>query len=232
MSLVLLLLFGSAAWAQDASSKAIRQLDKATDVLREIMKTPDNAIPHDLLDRAVCVGIVPSELRFALGLGGTYGRGILICRRGGNGHWGAPSMFRLGGANIGFQIGGRATDVVFIVMNPEGAMKLAGDNVKLGADASATAGPVGRTAEGATDVQLHAEILSYSRTRGLFAGVSLAGSFFKQDVKDNYSLYGKKGLTTKDIVIKGEVGVPQAAKPLVAALTRYSPKGGQPFPKS
>ncbi|MGH9453020.1 MAG: lipid-binding SYLF domain-containing protein, partial [Terriglobia bacterium] len=148
MSLVLLLLFGSAAWAQDASSKAIRQLDKATDVLNEIMKTPENTIPHDLLDRAVCVGIVPSELRFALGLGGTYGRGILICRRGGNGDWGAPSMFRLGGANIGFQIGGRATDVVFIVMNAVGAMKLAGNNVKLGADASATAGPVGRTAEG------------------------------------------------------------------------------------
>lgn len=231
MSLVLLMLFGGAAWAQDANSQAIRQLDKATDVLNEIMKTPDKGIPHDLLDRAVCVGIVPSELRFAIGIGGTYGRGILVCRRGGNGSWGAPSMFRLGGANIGFQIGGRATDVVFIVMNAVGAMKLAGNNVKLGADASATAGPVGRTAEGATDAQLHAEILSYSRTRGLFAGVSLAGSFFKQDVKDNYSLYGKK-LSTKDIVIKGATGVPHAARPLVAALTRYSPKGGQPFPKS
>jgi SH3 domain-containing YSC84-like protein 1 len=231
MSLALLVLFTSSVRAQDASSKAISQLDKATDVLNEIMKTPDKAIPHDLLDRSVCVGIVPSEIRLAIGVGGTYGRGVLVCRRGGNGHWGAPSMFRLGGANIGFQLGGKATDVVFIVMNPEGAIKLTGDNVKLGADASATAGPVGRTAEGATDVQLHAEILSYSRTRGLFAGISLAGSIFKQDVKNNYSLYGKK-LTTKDIVIKDEVGVPHAARSLVAALTRYSPTGGQPFPKS
>ena len=231
ISLVLLLLLAPAVWAQDANSKAIKQLDKATDVLNEIMQIPEKGIPHDLLDRAVCVGIVPAELRFAIGLGGTYGRGVLVCRRGGNGAWGAPSMFRLGGANIGFQLGGRATDMVFIVMNPGGAMKLAGDNVKLGADASATAGPVGRTAEGATDVQMRAEILSYSRTRGLFAGVSLAGSFFKQDVKDNYSLYGKK-LSTKDIVIKGKTGVPSAAKPLLAALTRYSPKGGQPFPKS
>jgi lipid-binding SYLF domain-containing protein len=229
--LFMIALFAAPAHAQDASKKAIHQLSKATDVLNEIMKTPDKGIPHDLLNRAVCVGIVPAELRFAIGIGGTYGRGVLVCRRGGNGEWGPPSMFRLGGANIGFQLGGRATDVVFIVMNPGGAMKLAGDNVKLGADASATAGPVGRTAEGATDAQLRAEILSYSRTRGLFAGVSLAGSFFKQDVKDNYSLYGKK-LSTKDILIKGEVGVPRSAAPLIAALRKYSPKGGQPFPKS
>ncbi|HUY13246.1 MAG TPA: lipid-binding SYLF domain-containing protein [Terriglobia bacterium] len=229
--LLLLFLLASAAWAQDASRKAIKQLDKATDVLNEIMKIPEKGIPHDLLGRAVCVGIVPAELRFAIGFGGTYGRGVLVCRRGGNGPWGAPSMFRLGGANIGFQLGGRATDVVFIVMNAGGAMKLAGNNVKLGADASATAGPVGRTAEGATDAQMRAEILSYSRTRGLFAGVSLAGSFFKQDVKDNYSLYGKK-LSPKDIVIKGKTGVPAAARPLVGALSRYSSKGGQPFPKS
>jgi SH3 domain-containing YSC84-like protein 1 len=136
------------------------QLRKATNVLTEIMGTPDKGIPSDLLEKAVCVGIVPSELKFALAVGGTYGRGILVCRKGGNGPWGAPSMFTLGGGSFGFQIGGQATDVVFIVMNPEGARKLVQDSVKLGGEASVAAGPVGRSAEGATDVQLHAEILS------------------------------------------------------------------------
>ena len=142
------------------------QLKKATNVIHEIMGTPDNAIPDELLERSVCVGIVPSQLKFALGLGGTYGRGVLVCRKGGNGAWDAPSMFTLGAASIGFQIGGKATDVIFLVMNPEGMKKLVQDSVKLGAELSAAAGPVGRSAEGATDAQLHAEILSYSRTRG------------------------------------------------------------------
>src|SRR6516165_6950727 len=128
---------------------------------------------------AVFVGVVPSELKFALGVGGSYGRGILVCRKGGNGAWGAPSMFTLGGGSIGFQLGGQATDVVFIVMNPSGIQKLVQDSVKLGAEMSAAAGPVGRSAEGATDVQLHAEILSNSRSLGLFAGVSLSGAVLK-----------------------------------------------------
>ena len=145
------------------------QLEKATNVVNEIMGTPDNGIPSDLLNRAVCVGIVPSQLKGAFIVGGSYGRGVLVCRKGGSGDWGAPSMFTLGAASVGFQIGGKATDVVFIVMNPDGAKKLVQDSVKLGAEASVAAGPVGRSAEGATDVQLHAEILSYSRTRGLFA---------------------------------------------------------------
>src|SRR5215467_12523694 len=119
------------------------------------MGTPDKGIPSDLLEKAVCVGIVPSELKFALGVGGTYGRGVLVCRKGGNGSWGAPSMFTLGGGSFGPQVGGEATDVVFIIMNPEGARTLVQDSVKLGGDASVAAGPVGRTAEGATDVQLH-----------------------------------------------------------------------------
>ena len=205
-----------------------KQLEKANNVINEIMRTPDQGVPRDLLDKALCVGIVPSELKFAIGIGGTYGRGVLVCRRGGNGAWGAPSLFTLGGANIGFQLGGKATDVVFPVMNASGTRKLLQDNIKLGVDASATAGPVGRSAEGATDVQLHAEILSYSRTRGLFAGVSLSGAVLKQDNDNNEHLYGKK-VRARDILLHKTVSVPSAARPLDASLTKYSPHGGQPF---
>ena len=204
------------------------QLQKATNVHNEIMRTPDQGIPSDLLDNAVCVGIIPSEMKFAFGFGGTYGRGVLVCRRGGNGVWGAPSMFTVGGGSFGFQIGGTSTDVVFLVMNPEGMKKLVQDSVKLGAEASAAAGPVGRSAQGATDAQLHAEILSYSRSQGLFAGVSLSGAVVKQDEDDNQKLYGRK-VTAKQILIDGTVRTPRAARPLDSALTKYSPKGGQAF---
>ena len=204
------------------------QLQKATNVVNEIMGTPDKGIPQDMLDRAVCVGIVPSELKGALILGGAYGRGVLVCRKGGDGAWDAPSMFTLGAASIGFQIGGKATDVVFLVMNPEGMKKLVQDSVKLGAELSAAAGPVGRSAEGATDAQLHAEILSYSRTRGLFAGASLDGAVVKQDKDDNEKLYGRK-VSAKEILIEGTVSTPQEAQALDSALTKYSPKGGKTF---
>ena len=204
------------------------QLEKATNVVEEIMGTPDKGIPHDLLEKAVCVGIVPSELKGAFIVGGTYGRGVLVCRQHGDGPWGAPSMFTLGAGSFGFQIGGEATDVVFIVRNEAGARKLVQDSVKLGADVSATAGPVGRTAEGATDAQLHAEILSYSRTRGLFAGVSLDGAVMKQDKDDNRDLYGRK-ITAREILIDGIAAVPPQAEPLDQALTKYSPRGGRSF---
>jgi lipid-binding SYLF domain-containing protein len=204
------------------------QLEKATNVVNEIMGTPDKGIPQDLLDKAVCVGIVPSELKGAFILGGTYGRGVLVCRKHGNGRWDAPSMFTLGAGSFGFQIGGKATDVVFIVMNPEGARKLVQDSVKLGAEMSVAAGPVGRSAEGATDAQLHAEILSYSRTRGLFAGVSLDGAVVKQDKDDNQKLYGRT-ITAKEILIAGEVAAPPQARALDETLAKYSPKGGQAF---
>jgi lipid-binding SYLF domain-containing protein len=176
----------------------------------------------------VCVGIVPSEIKGAVLVGGTYGRGVLVCRVHGNGPWGAPSLFTLGGGSFGFQIGGEATDVVFIVRNEAGARKLVQDSVKLGGDISVTAGPVGRTAEGATDAQLHAEILSYSRTRGLFAGVSLEGAVVKQDRDDNRDLYGHK-ITAREILIDGRVAAPPAAEPLDRALTKYSPRGGRSF---
>ena len=214
-----------------AESTPAKQLLKATDVLNEIMSTPDKGIPQDLLDKAVCVGIIPSEIRAAFVVGGEYGRGVLVCRRGGNGSWGAPSLFTLGGANVGFQLGGKATDVVFIVMNAAGAKKLVADSVKFGADVSATAGPVGRTAEGATDLQLHAEIISYSRTRGLFAGVSLEGAVLKQDTEANERLYGQK-VNARALLIYGTVSAPPAARPLDKALAKYSPHGGEPFTKA
>ena len=199
------------------------QLQKATNVLNEIMRTPDKGIPHDLFERAVCVGIVPSELKGAFMVGGTYGRGVLVCRRHGDGPWGAPSLFTLGAGSFGFQIGGEATDVVFIVKDAVGARKLIQDRVKLGGDASVAGGPVGRSAEGATDAQMHAEILSYSRTRGLFAGVSLDGAVLKQDNGDNRHLYGRN-VSARGILIDGEVPVPAAARPLDQALARYSSK--------
>jgi lipid-binding SYLF domain-containing protein len=214
------------AWSGIAFAKE-SQLEKANNVLNEIMRTPDKGVPNDLLERAVCVGIVPSQIKAAFLVGGTYGRGVLVCRRQGDGPWGAPSMFSLGAGSVGFQIGGESTDVVFLVMNGAGAKKLVQDEVKLGADISVTAGPVGRTAEGATDAQLHAEILSYSRTRGLFAGVSLSGAAFKQDRDANKELYGRE-VTAKDILVDGEVTAPAEAASLEASLKRFSPRGGHP----
>src|SRR6516162_8522247 len=226
--LVVLFAFCATTFAAEVGKQA-KQLEKATDVLNEIMETPDKSIPSDLLQKSVCVGVVPSEIKGAFIVGGTYGRGVLVCRKHGDGPWGAPSLFTLGGANIGLQIGGKATDVVFLVMNGAGAKKLLQDKVKLGAEVSATAGPVGRTAEGATDAQLDAEILSYSRTRGLFAGVSLDGQVLKQDTDDNERLYDHK-VSSKEILISGAVKSPPAAQSLDQALTKHSPQGGTPFP--
>ncbi len=206
------------------------QLQKATNVVNEIMGAPDNGIPLDLLDKAVCVGIVPSEVKLAWVFGATYGRGMLVCRKGGNGQWDAPSMFTMGGVSVGWQAGGKATDVVFLVMNPEGMKKLVQDSVKLGTQLSLAAGPVGRSAEGATDVQLHAEILGYSRTRGLFGGASLDGAVYKQDKDNNQNVYGRR-VTAKEILIDGAVPSPLAAQGLDCTLTKYSPVGGRRFPR-
>jgi len=203
------------------------QLQKATNVLNEIMGTPDKGIPRSLLDNAVCVGVVPSEVKLAWVFGGTYGRGLLVCRKGGNGAWGAPSMFSLGGLSVGWQGGAKATDVVFLVMNPEGMKKLVQDSVKLGTELSVTAGPVGRSAEGATDLQLHAEILSYSRSRGLFGGVSFDGAVYKQDRANNQKLYGRR-VIAKEILLDGATPTPSAAQSLDNALTKYSPPDGRP----
>jgi SH3 domain-containing YSC84-like protein 1 len=230
MSIILSLAYcGSAAAA--AQSKEAERLESATFVVNEIMQTPDKTIPRELLDRAICVGVIPSELRFAFFFGGNYGRGALVCRHGGDGSWGAPSMFTLYGGNFGLQFGGKATDIVFIVMNTGGVRKLLQTGVKLGVDASAAAGPVGRTAEGATDIQMHAEILSYSRSRGLFAGLSLDGAVLKADHLANRRLYGRT-YEPKQILIDGLATPPDAAKPLDDILAKYSPRGGEPFPKA
>ena len=213
------------SWAAD---KDAERLENSAAVLGEIMRIPEKGIPHDLLDKAVCVAIIPSEKKVALGFGGSYGRGAMVCRRDGNGDWGAPSMITVGGANVGFELGGQATDFVLLIMSGRGAEKLLHDSTKLGADASAAGGPVGRTAEGATDLQLHAEILTYSRSRGAFAGVSLDGQMFKQDGDSNAKLYGRK-LPPADILFKGAVAPPAAANALDSALTQYSPHGGEPF---
>lgn len=211
-----------------AADKETERLERASEIVTEVMRTPEKGIPQDLLNKAVCVGVIPSELKAAFIFGGSYGRGVLICRKGGDGPWSAPSMFLVGGANFGFQIGGQATDYVLVVMNGKGAEKLLQSKVKLGADASVAGGPVGRTAEGATDLQLHAEILTYSRSRGAFAGVSLNGQLFKQDNDDNEKLY-KQRYAPIDILFKGVVDPPPAAKALITALTQYSPHGGESF---
>src|SRR3989454_8458981 len=193
-------------------------------VLKEILDVPDN-IPQDLLDKADCVVVFPSVLKAAFIVGGSYGRGAMSCRKGEDfrGAWGAPTMMALEGGSFGFQIGGQATDFVLLVMNESGARGILASKVKLGADASVAAGPVGRTASAETDATLRSEILSYSRARGLFAGVSLEGSTIRPDNDANKRIYGEK-ISAKDIVIVHETHVPSAAEGLISTLNRKTPK--------
>src|SRR2546430_13401029 len=203
--------------------KEEKRVKESGEVLKEILDIPDN-IPQDLLDKAECLVILPSVKKGAFGIGGSYGRGVMICRSGQHytGPWGPPALYALEGINIGFQLGGQATDFVLLVMNPKGAESLLTSKVKLGADASAAAGPKGRTAEGATDIVMNAEILSYSRNKGLFAGVSLEGSTLRSDGSANEKLYGRK-LTAKEIIRGGKVGIPASAHELVSLLDSKSP---------
>lgn len=204
--------------------KEVDRIKDAGTVLKEILNIPDD-IPKDLLDRAECVIVLPSVKKLAIGIGGSYGRGVMVCRTGTHftGGWGAPAMYALEGGNIGFQLGGQATDFVLLVMNPRGAESLMGSKVKLGADAAAAAGPKGRDTTAATDVAMRAEILSYSRSRGLFAGVSLEGSTLRPDNGANEKLYGRK-LTAKEILREGKAGTPAAARELDAELAKASPR--------
>ena len=206
------------------SEKEQDRVKDAGVVLKEILNIPDD-IPKDLLDRAECVIVLPSVLKLAIGIGGSYGRGVMVCRTGEHftGSWGAPAMYALEGGNIGFQLGGQATDFVLLVMNPRGAESLMGSKAKLGADASAAAGPKGRSATAATDVVMRAEILSYSRSRGLFAGISLEGSTLRPDNGANQKLYGRK-LTAKEILRENKVSTPAASRVLDAELAKASPK--------
>ena len=200
------------------------RLENCGIVIQEIMDIPDN-IPQDLIDKADCVIIYPSVVKAAFIFGGSYGRGAMTCRTGEKftGPWSAPTMMALEGGSFGFQIGGQATDFVLLVMNGRGARAILKSKVKLGADASAAAGPKGRTAEASTDVTMRAEILSYSRARGLFAGISLAGSTVRPDNGANEKVYGKS-LPPEDIVFKGAAPVPPAAQQLIAYLNKKSPK--------
>lgn len=206
------------------SEKETDRVEESGQVMKEIINIPDN-IPKDLLDRAECVIVLPSVKKLAIGIGGSYGRGVMTCRTGTHftGAWSAPALFALEGGNIGFQLGGQATDFVLLVMNPRGANSLMGSKVKLGADAAAAAGPKGRTATGATDIVMQAEILSYSRSRGLFAGISLEGSTLRPDNRANEKLYGRK-LSAREIVRQGKAGVPASAKELLSLLNTHSPK--------
>jgi lipid-binding SYLF domain-containing protein len=200
------------------------RLENAGMVMEEIMNVPDD-IPQDLLDKAECVVVVPSVLKLAMGFGGSYGRGAMVCRSGEHftGPWGAPSMVALEGGSFGLQLGGQATDFVLLIMNPRGARAILDNKVKLGADMAAAAGPKGRDATAATDVTLRAEILSYSRSRGLFAGISLEGSTLRPDNDANEKIYNKK-VSAESIVRRGAVPVPPSAQKMVALLNKKSPK--------
>jgi lipid-binding SYLF domain-containing protein len=217
-------LLAFSAGTQAQNEKETDRLKNAATTLKEILGMPDS-VPKELLDRAECVIIFPSVKKFAVGIGGSYGRGAIVCRTGEklDGPWSAPAMFALEGGSIGLQLGGQATDYVLLVMNDRGAESVLSSKVKLGADASAAAGPKGRTAGASTDIVMRAEILTYSRSRGLFAGVSLEGSTLRADGDANKNLYGKE-LTAKEIVRGTGVTVPAAARPLLDLLNKRSPK--------
>jgi lipid-binding SYLF domain-containing protein len=212
-------------------TKEQKRLESCGQVLKEVLDIPDG-IPKDLLNRAECVIVIPSVYKFAIGIGGDFGRGAITCRTGEHftGPWSAPALFALEGGNIGFQLGGQATDFVLLVMNPKGANSILESKVKLGADASAAAGPKGRDVAADTDVVMKAEVLTYSRSRGLFAGISLEGSTLRSDGSANKKLYGRS-LTAREIVREHKVGTPAAGREMIALLEKASPRN-ESDPKS
>ncbi len=224
LTVVVSLFVLSVAMAAADNEHEADRVKEAGVVMKEIVDIPDD-IPHDLIDRAECVIVLPSVKKFAIGIGGSYGRGVMTCRTGQHftGPWSAPAMYALEGGNIGFQLGGEATDFILLVMNPRGATSLMGSKVKLGADAAAAAGPKGRAAAADTDVVMRAEILSYSRSRGLFAGVSLEGSTLRPDNRANEKLYGRH-LSAKEILRQGKAGAPGSAHELLSLLNSKFPK--------
>jgi SH3 domain-containing YSC84-like protein 1 len=221
----LLALGPSSSAGRPSETKAEQdRLQNAGKVMQEILNVPDN-IPQDLIDKARCVVVMPSVLKAAFVVGGSYGRGTMVCRTGKDftGPWGAPAMYALEGGSFGLQIGGEATDFVFLVMNDRGAGSLLHTKVKLGADASAAAGPKGRSAAADTDAFMRAEILSYSRARGVFAGISLDGSTLRPDNDANHKLYGDSA-TAEKIIVESNVTAPAAAHDLIATLQKSSPQ--------
>jgi lipid-binding SYLF domain-containing protein len=221
LAIALSLAFPTFAVDQGKEQKRLEACGKA---LKEMLDIPDG-LPKGLLNKAECLIVIPSVLKFALGVGGSFGRGAISCRTGEHftGPWSAPALFALEGGNIGFQLGGQATDFVLLVMNPKGANSILSSKVKLGADASAAAGPKGRAAAADTDIVMKAEVLSYSRSRGLFAGISLEGSTLRSDNRANRKLYGRE-LSAKNIVRQGEARVPASGQAMIALLNRQSPK--------
>ena len=207
-----------------AANKEQKRLENSGVVMQEIINTPEN-IPREILEKADCVIVFPSVLKAAFVVGGSYGRGAMVCRMGEGfkGPWGAPAMYALEGGSIGFQIGGQATDLILLIMNERGASSILNSKVKLGADASVAAGPLGRDASADTDAYLRSEVLSYSRSRGLFAGVSLEGSTLRPDDDATADVYGRK-LTAREIVLGGKVRTPASGRHLVAVLQKNAPR--------
>jgi SH3 domain-containing YSC84-like protein 1 len=218
VTLVLALGMALPALASDRDQD-VQRIQKATQVFQEIMNTPDQGIPNGLLERAQCVAIIPGEKKLALGVGGNYGRGLATCRTAQG--WSAPLFLRISGGSLGFQIGGSSTDIVMLFMNQRALQSLLSDKFKIGGDASAAAGPVGRTAEAGTDLKLNAEILTYSRSKGAFAGVSLDGAVVEADNSGDKAMYGEN--VSRQDIIAGTVPVPVAAQPLVTELSSTAP---------
>lgn len=220
--LVLLACASASAGTQKERADELKRLARATEVFQEIMRTPDKGIPGDLLDKAECVALVPGMKKGGLGIGGRYGKGVVMCRQS-NRNWSAPSFLTVEGGSIGLQIGFQQIDLVMLIMNREGMEKLVGDKFTVGADASAAAGPVGRQASAETNIRMDAQILTYSRAKGLFAGVTLNGAVVKQDTDDNRDFYGKE-MNAREILFQGTVPMPAEARPLASALSWKSPK--------
>ena len=210
----------SLSGAED-KSKVNERLDDSAGLFSEIMAAPDKGIPQDLLNKSSCIVLIPGLKKGAFVVGGKYGRGFATCRRAGEG-WGPPAAIRVEGGSVGFQIGGSSSDVILLVMNERGMQKLAQDKFTIGADATAALGPVGRNATAQTDAMMHAEILSWSRSRGVFAGISLDGATLRNDLDSNQAMYGKRW-TTRQILASGATPPPDAAK-LMGVLNKYSPK--------
>ena len=206
-----------------AASDETERLEECERMVESVLGVPEG-IPQDLMDKAECVAVIPGVKKFALGFGGSYGKGALVCRSGSryDGRWGAPAMMRMEGGSIGFQLGGSSTDFLLLVMNERGVESLLTSKVKLGVDAKVAAGPKGRSAEAATDAMMSAEMLSYSRSKGLFAGVSLEGSTLRQDNGANKNLYGRE-VSAKDIILEKKVDIPATGKGLVNLLQKHSP---------
>ena len=218
---ILALTFGSLCWAadEDKESDIAKRLDTSANVLNEIMGAPDSGIPDKVLDDAKCIAVVPSLVKFAVGIGGQHGKGVATCRTA-SGRWSAPAPITITGGSWGLQLGGQATDLVMLVMNDNGMQHLLSSKFKLGADASAAAGPVGRDAAADTDVKMRAEVLTYSRARGLFAGIDLSGAAVTQDKDETRLLYGK--FVPFADILNGKVEATSASEPFLTAVRKYS----------